>query len=131
MKIETNYEDLKSLVYFDIRGELSIGKNVNIEPFASILCYHKINIGSGTQIATGVRIVDFEHDFTNPQDIHNIGKLESVFIGNNCMIGANAVILKGVTLGDGCIVGAGAIVTKSFPDGSVIVGNPARLLRTR
>jgi maltose O-acetyltransferase len=52
-----------------------------------------------------------------------------VKIGNQCWIGAKAVILKDVELGDGCVVAAGAIVTKSFPANSVVAGVPARLLR--
>jgi acetyltransferase-like isoleucine patch superfamily enzyme len=52
-----------------------------------------------------------------------------VKIGNNCWIGAKAVILKNVELGDGCVVGAGAVVTKSFPAGSVIGGVPAKSLQ--
>lgn len=49
-------------------------------------------------------------------------------IGNNCWIGAKAVILRDVELGDGCVVGAGAVGTKSFGSGAVQVGIPARLL---
>jgi len=56
----------------------------------------------------------------------DIGKVK---IGNHCWIGAGAIILKNVELGDGCVVGAGAVVTKSFPNGSVIAGVPARLIR--
>ena len=55
--------------------------------------------------------------------------LGSVLIGNGCWIGAKAVILKDVTLGDCCVVAAGAVVTRSFPEGSVVAGVPARLLK--
>lgn len=51
-----------------------------------------------------------------------------ICIGDNAFIGAHAIILPGVTIGNRCIVGAGAVVTKSFPDGSIIGGNPARLI---
>jgi len=45
-------------------------------------------------------------------------------------IGGGAVILPGITIGEGAMVGAGAVVTKSVPAGAVVVGNPARILRT-
>lgn len=40
-----------------------------------------------------------------------------------------ALVLPGVTIGDYCIIGAGAVVTKDVPAGSVVAGNPARVLR--
>jgi UDP-2-acetamido-3-amino-2,3-dideoxy-glucuronate N-acetyltransferase len=46
-------------------------------------------------------------------------------------VGSGAVILGGVTIGPGALVGAGAVVTKDVPEGSVVVGNPARVLRRR
>ena len=51
-------------------------------------------------------------------------------IGRNCFIGCNAIILKGTVLGDGCVVGAGAVVSGKFEAGSVIAGNPARVIKT-
>lgn len=131
MKIEENYDELQDMVYWDIQGELYVGKQVKIEPFSSVICWDKITIEDGTQIASGARIVDFDHDFTSVENVHEKGGSSPIHIGKYCLIGANATILKGVTLGDGCIVGAGAVVTKSFPAGSVIVGNPAKLLRKR
>ena len=54
--------------------------------------------------------------------------LGEIRIGDNCFIGAHSIILPGVTLGKEVIVGAGAVVTKSYPDGSIVAGNPARLI---
>ena len=52
-------------------------------------------------------------------------------IGNDVWTGANAVIVKGVKIGDGAIVGAGSVVTKDVPPYTVVIGNPARILRNR
>ena len=51
-------------------------------------------------------------------------------IGENCFVGGRSLIMPGVTVGDGCVVGAGSIVTKDVPPGSVVAGNPARILRS-
>lgn len=52
-------------------------------------------------------------------------------IGNDVWIGANAIIMDDIIIGDGAIIGAGAIVTKDVSPYSIVVGNPARLLRFR
>ncbi len=49
-------------------------------------------------------------------------------IGNRVFIGVNAVVLAGITIGDNCIVGAGAIVCHDVPSGSVVAGNPAKII---
>ncbi|MEJ7138246.1 gamma carbonic anhydrase family protein [Amphibiibacter pelophylacis] len=57
--------------------------------------------------------------------------LHSCTIGDNALIGMGATVLNGARIGANCLVGANALVTenKSFPDGSLIVGSPARVLR--
>ncbi len=50
-------------------------------------------------------------------------------IGTNCFIGVGAIILPGVTIGNGSIVGAGSVVTHDVPSGSLVAGNPAKILR--
>jgi serine O-acetyltransferase len=51
-------------------------------------------------------------------------------IGKNVDIGAGAKIIGGVTIGDNCKIGANAVVTKSFPANSVLVGVPAKNINT-
>lgn len=50
-------------------------------------------------------------------------------IGSHCFIGAHSVILPGVTIGDQCIVAAGSVVTKDVPSGTLVAGNPARVIK--
>lgn len=53
-------------------------------------------------------------------------------IGDNTLIGIQSVILNGAKIGRNCIVGAGSVVTegKEFPDNSLIIGSPAKVVRT-
>ncbi|MCL1960217.1 MAG: gamma carbonic anhydrase family protein [Desulfovibrionaceae bacterium] len=57
--------------------------------------------------------------------------LHGCTIGDESMIGMGAIVLNGARIGKNCLVGAGALVTegKEFPDGSMIVGAPARVAR--
>lgn len=50
-------------------------------------------------------------------------------IGNNVDIGANVVIIGAITVGDNAVIGAGSVVVKDVPEGAVVVGNPARVIR--
>ena len=52
-----------------------------------------------------------------------------VHIANNCWLGANVIVMPNVSLGRYCIVAANSFVNKSFPEFSIIGGNPARLIR--
>lgn len=55
--------------------------------------------------------------------------IHGCMIGDDCLIGMGAIIMNGAKIGKNCIVGAGALVTerKEFPDGSVIIGSPAKI----
>jgi acetyltransferase-like isoleucine patch superfamily enzyme len=110
---------------------IKIGKGVALSFARSGGCYiqgnNGIEIGDNTIFAPGVKIISANHDVTN-LDKHVY--TNPIKIGNNCWIGANAVILPGVTLGNNVIVGAGSVVTKSFEeDGIIIAGNPARIIK--
>ena len=94
-------------------------------------CYFQalngIIIGKNFLFAPGVKLISSNH---NISDKDKSIKENSIIIGDNVWLGANAIILPGVVLGNNCVVGAGSVVTKSFKeDNLIIAGNPARLIK--
>ena len=94
-----------------------------------------ISIGKGANVQDGSVL---HTDKGKPLDIgeyvtigHNV-ILHGCSIGSESLIGMGAIVLNGAKIGRHCLVGAGALVTenKEFPDGSLIVGNPAKVVRT-
>lgn len=79
-----------------------------------------IHIGSGTRVLNGAMIL--AHD-----DCRRIKA--DTRIGKDCLIGVRSIIMPGVTIGDSSLVGAGAIVSKDVPPNSMVVGNPARIVK--
>jgi len=102
-----------------------------------------MNIGKGSLVSFSAKL-----DKTNPRGIH-IGKYSvvsfgaailthdfvnrihrDVHIGDNCFIGAHAIVFPGVTIGDNCIIGAASLVARNVPAGSLVTGNPARVVES-
>lgn len=54
-----------------------------------------------------------------------------VMIGDNVLIGANAVVIEGVHVGNGAVVAAGAVVTRDVPENAVVAGVPARIVKMK
>ena len=54
-----------------------------------------------------------------------------VTIGDNVLIGANAVVIEGVSIGNGAVVAAGAVVTRDVPENAVVAGVPARIIKMK
>ena len=79
-----------------------------------------IHIGDESYVASGAIILS--HDYCKSKHV-------DTFIGKQCFIGSNAIIIGGAKIGDNCVVGAGAIVTKDVPSGCIVAGNPARIIR--
>lgn len=51
-------------------------------------------------------------------------------IGDNCYFGTGVIVMGPVKIGNNVIIGAGSVVTKDIPDNSVVVGNPAKVIKT-
>lgn len=93
-----------------------------------------IQIGRGSNIQdASVLHADIGKPLTVGENVtvgHKV-MLHGCSIGDGSLIGIGAVVLNGAKIGKGCIVGAGALVTegKEFPDGSMIIGSPAKAVR--
>ncbi len=97
--------------------------------------YDMIEIGDDCTISFDVVVLIHDYSINNAFRAAGIEAAERhrvikrpVKIGNNCFIGARAVIMPGAVLGDNCIVGSGAVVRGRIPAGSIVSGNPATVI---
>ncbi len=111
--------------YSNISHDATIERNVNLDRVYPA----SIHIGEGTLIASSATLLCHEHVYREP-DAPELPLHKPVRIGRRCFVGVSAVILPGVTVGDDCIIGAGSVVTKDVPAGSMVVGVPARVVRS-
>lgn len=113
---------------------LKIGNNVRMSG-STICAANKIIIGDRCVIGADVWIVDTDFHSMNSQKRSSVvdskdANTSEVIIENDVFIGGRSIILKGVKLGSNVIVGAGSVVTRSFPNNSIIAGNPAILIKS-
>lgn len=127
----------------EIGDETKIGTFVEIQKGAKVGC--RVKVSSHTFICEGVTIEDevfIGHGvmFTNdryPRATNVDGGLQTetdwictpTLVKQGASIGSNATILCGVTIGHRAIVGAGSMVVQDVPDGAIVAGNPAKVLR--
>jgi acetyltransferase-like isoleucine patch superfamily enzyme len=84
-----------------------------------------IHIGENCLIASGTTILSHDHC----KRVNGQPFLTNTYIGKNCFIAVNSIILPGVKIGDEVIVGSGSVVTKDVPSNVIVAGNPAKIVR--
>jgi carbonic anhydrase/acetyltransferase-like protein (isoleucine patch superfamily) len=94
--------------------ELRVGRGSNIQEGSMLHADPGFPIRIGRNVTVGHHVM-----------------LHGCTVGDNSLIGIKAVVLNGAKIGKNCLVGAGALVTegREFPDGSLIIGSPARVVR--
>jgi acetyltransferase-like isoleucine patch superfamily enzyme len=112
-------------------GEVKVGSNTWIGPFTILDGSGGLEIGSYCSISAGVQIYTHDSVLWAVSGGKKPYKYSQIIIEDNCYVGPNTIIQKGVRIGKGTIVGANSFVNRSFPSGSKIAGNPARLIGKR
>ncbi|MEN9384251.1 MAG: hypothetical protein RL323_1394 [Pseudomonadota bacterium] len=100
-----------------LRGDnepMTIGQGTNIQDGSVLHSDHGFPLTLGENVTVGHKVV-----------------LHGCTVGDESLIGIGAVVLNGARIGKNCLVGAGALVTegKEFPDGSMILGSPAKVVK--
>ena len=100
-----------------LRGDtesMTIGEGSNIQDLTVMHADHGLPLTIGKHVTVGHKVM-----------------LHGCSIGDESLIGIGAIVLNGARIGKNCLVGAGSLVTegKEFPDGSMIMGTPAKVVR--
>lgn len=116
-------------------GNIFLGRDVGVWFGSSLRGDNElISIGEGSNVQENtVMHTDMGFPLTIGRGctIGHRALLHGCTIGDNSLIGMGAIVLNGAKIGNNCLVGAGALVTerKEFPDGSMILGSPAKVVR--
>ena len=124
-------DESKVGTFVEIQKGAKIGSNVKISSH-SFIC-EGVTIEDEVFVGHGVMFINDKY----PRATSNEGGLQTeadwecipTLVKQGASIGSNATILCGVTIGENAIIGAGSVVTHDIPPGSIVAGNPARILR--
>ncbi|MBP1224034.1 acyltransferase [Flavobacterium sp. 1355] len=114
---------------------IKVGKNVSIQKDCHIGAINKIIIGDNVLLASKVYISDHSHGEITKESLllppaqRKLYSKGPVIIEDNVWLGEGVIVLPGVTIGENSIVGANAVVTKSIPKNCIVGGNPAKIIR--
>lgn len=103
-------EGSQILALANVAADTRMGEACIINHRASV--DHECELGNGVHVAPGATLCG------------------CVAVADNVFIGANSVVLPRVSIGAGSIIGAGSVVTHNIPSGVVVIGNPAKILRS-
>lgn len=118
---------------------LVIGSQVLIGDYVHIVAQNHVEIGDDCLLASKIFITDTHHGSISKPDSKsspliapNLRPLDTkpVIIGKKVWIGESVSIMPGVTIGDGAIIGAHSVVTKNVPEYAMVVGIPAKVIKT-
>jgi len=114
-------------------GGIELGNGVVIGPGCTLYGAGSIQVGDFSHLGPGAMLmaqagnVDSRNRLTTRPGHVN----EPIVIGQGVWIGAGAIILGNTRLGDNCVIGPNSVVSGDYPDGTTLIGNPARAVKLR
>lgn len=121
-------------LHFETQGEgrIDIGDDVVLSRGVHLVAHAGITIGNGSMIGEYASVRDGNHCHGGGQALRTSGQRAApIVIGQNVWIGRGAAILAGVRIGDNAVIGANAVVSHDVAAGAVVGGVPARALIRR
>lgn len=106
-----------------------LGDHVFLNVLCNILDCNEVEIGDHVMIGPSVQIYTAAHAIQAEPRNRGMEVAKAVVIEDNVWIGGAAILLPGVRIGKNAVVGAGAVVSRDVPANTVVVGNPARVIR--
>jgi len=120
---------IRPLFACDYGYNIRIGRNGFINYNCVFLDCASIEIGDNLQMGPAVQLYTAAHPLEADVRRSGLEYARPIRIGHDVWIGGGAIILPGVTVGDRSVVGAGSVVVHDVPPASLVVGNPARIVR--
>ena len=114
--------------YADFGRNITLGKRIFINSGCKFQDQGGVVIGDDCLIGHNTVMATLNHDLAPSRraDMHPA----PIVVGRNVWIGANVTVLPGVRIGENAVVAAAAVVTKDVPENTVVVGSPARVVRS-
>ena len=114
-------------------GDIVLHERVNIGFHSEIFSGSRVEVGKDGLLAAYTYLVGGGHEYEREDRavLDQPRSSSGITLGENVWLGAGAKVMDGVRIGRDAVVGAGAVVTHHLPDGSVAVGVPAKVVRTR
>lgn len=120
--------DEKKVKFLRKQG-MKIGNNCHMNTMSFSTEPYLIELGDNVAISAGCDLVTHDGAIRCFRgELNNADIFGKIVIGNNVFIGINCTILPNTYIGDNCIIGAGSVVRGKFPENSVILGNPAKVV---
>lgn len=113
----------------DYGFNISVGEGCYANFGCVVLDVCPVTIGPGCLLGPGVHLYTATHPLDPETRAAGLEYGDPIEIGENVWIGGRAVVTPGVTIGDDAVVGAGSVVTRDVPAGTLVGGNPARVLQ--
>lgn len=127
--------NIKGCIFVNNNAKLHIGNDVGISS-ACIWCDESIEIGHHVRIGGDCLILDTDcHSLDHIarrtiEEDRKQTRTRPIVIGDDVMIGARSIIMKGVHIGARAVIGAGSVVSHDIPEDSIAVGNPCKVIRS-
>lgn len=142
--ISVGFNDVRKRIAESLPSDISYG--LAVHPSAVVSKYASVGVGTvvmqGTIIQSSATVgkhciintaASVDHDCIIEDFVHispNATLCGSVTVGEGSQVGAGAVVIPGITIGRWSLIAAGAVVMKNVPDNVLVLGNPARVIKS-